>query len=113
MNRFLASFIRKQWESLRGRRDVFDLDYFELANVSNVSSDCKRNSKIKLARARVRSILNLNEKSIMLLRLEIGNESSDVPQDSNNCRLEKRRLKKSWRAKDGRMLGGMSLSLSF
>lgn len=42
MNRFLASFIRKQWESLRGRRDVFDLDYFELANVSNVSSDCKR-----------------------------------------------------------------------
>lgn len=40
----------------------------------------------------MRSILNLNEKSIMLLRLEIGNESSDVPQDSNNCRLVKRRL---------------------
>lgn len=58
----------------------------------------------------MRSILNLNEKSIMLLRLEIGNESSDVPQDSNNYRLVKRRLKKSWRAKDGRMLGGMSLS---
>lgn len=58
----------------------------------------------------MRSILNLNEKSIMLLRLEIGNESSDVPQDSNNCRLVKRRLKKSWRAKDGRMLGGMFFS---
>lgn len=44
------------------------------------------------------------------LRLEIGNESSDVPQDSNNCRLVKRRLKKSWRAKDGRMLECLSLS---